>query len=256
MKLAVKDAARLLSVSEKTIYRWIADGRIPAHQVGDQYRFNRAELLEWATAQRISVSPDILSEPETAGSALPSVVEALRAGGIYYRIAGRDKPSVLRSVVDILQLPEEVDRQFLYDVLLAREALGSTGIGDGIAIPHVRNPIVLHLPRPMITLCFLENPIDFGAVDGKPVSLLFTIISPTVRAHLHMLSRLMYLLHDKQFRAALSRQASRDEVLAEAGKAEAKLAEASAGKQAGAQPTTTSGGAAPPSPPSRARLAR
>jgi PTS system nitrogen regulatory IIA component len=223
MKLAVKDAAGLLNVSEKTIYRWIADGRIPAHQIGDQYRFNRAELLEWATAQRINVSPEILSEPETNGVALPAVVDALRAGGIHYRIAGRDKPSVLRSVVDVLQLPDEVDRQFLYDVLLAREALGSTGIGEGIAIPHVRNPIVLHLPRPMITLCFLDHPIDFGSLDRKPVGILFTLISPTVRAHLHMLSRLMYLLHDKRFRGALSRQESREKILEVAAKVEASL---------------------------------
>src|SRR5438034_985186 len=62
-----------------------------------------------------------------------------------------------------------------------REALQSTGVGDGIAIPHVRNPIVLHVSRPMITLCFLERPIDFGALDGKPVHVLFSLISPTVR---------------------------------------------------------------------------
>jgi PTS system nitrogen regulatory IIA component len=223
MKLAVKDAARLLNVSEKTIYRWIADGKIPAHQIGDQYRFNRAELLEWATAQRIHVSPEILSEPETNGVQMPSLVEALRSGGIHYRLGGRDKPSVLRSVVDVLQLPEEVDRQFLFDVLLAREALGSTGIGEGIAIPHVRNPIVLHLPRPMITLSFLDHAIDFGSLDGQPVRTLFTIISPTVRAHLHMLSRLMYLIRDEVFRPALARQASREELLERAEAVEASL---------------------------------
>lgn len=224
MKLAVKDAARLLNVSEKTIYRWIADGKIPAHQIGDQYRFNRAELLEWATAQRINVAPEIFSEPEGNGQPLPSVIEALQAGGIHYRIGGRDKPSVLRAVVDVMQLPEEVDRQFLYEVLLAREALGSTGIGEGIAIPHVRNPIVLHLSRPMITLCFLEHPIDFGSLDGQPVRVLFTVISPTVRAHLHMLSRLAFMLRDASFRAALARQASREELLEAAQRVEPNLA--------------------------------
>jgi mannitol/fructose-specific phosphotransferase system IIA component (Ntr-type) len=89
-----------------------------------------------------------------------------------------------------------VDREFLYKVLLARESLGSTGIGDGIAIPHVRNPIVLHLSRPIVTLCFLERPVDFGALDGQPVNTLFTLISPTVRAHLHLLSRLAFTLRD------------------------------------------------------------
>ena len=84
-------------------------------------------------------------------------------------------------------------------MILARESLGSTGFGGGIAIPHVRNPIVLHIPRPMITLCFLETPIEFGAIDGMPVHTLFTLVSPTVRAHLHLLSRLTYGLRLPDF---------------------------------------------------------
>lgn len=224
MKLTVKDAANLLSVSEKTIYRWIKQGVIPAYQISDQYRFNRAELLEWATSRKITVSPKIFEEPEGGESPPPSLLEALRDGGIHYRLGGQDKGSVLHSVVDAMKLPEEVDRGFLYQVLLAREALGSTGIGDGIAIPHVRNPIVLHLSRPMVTLCFLENPIDFGALDGRPVSILFTLISPTVRAHLHLLSRLGFALHDPAFKRAITSQASRDEILAALESVERSLA--------------------------------
>jgi len=136
MKLTVRDAASLLNVTEKTIYRWIKQGVIPAYQISDQYRFNRAELLEWATSRRISVSPKIFEEPEGGETPPPSLLAALREGGIHYRIGGNDKGSVLQSVVDGMKLPEEVDRGFLYQVLLAREALGSTGVGDGIAIPH------------------------------------------------------------------------------------------------------------------------
>lgn len=213
MKVTVRDAARLLNVSEKSIYRWIKQGMIPAYQINDQYRFNRAELLEWATSRKINVSPEIFAEPEGGESPAPTLGEALRAGGVHYRIGGSDKPSVLQAVVDTMKLPEEVDREFLYQVLLAREALGSTGIGEGIAIPHVRNPIVLHLSRPMVTLCFLEKPIDFGALDGRPVTTLFTLISPTVRAHLHLLSRLGFALRDAAFKAAVIRQASREEIL-------------------------------------------
>lgn len=213
MKVTVRDAARLLNVSEKSIYRWIKQGVIPAYQINDQYRFNRAELLEWATSRKISVSPDIFAEPEGGETPPPTLSEALRAGGVHYRIGGTDKASVLQAVVDTMKLPEEVDRGFLYQVLLAREALGSTGIGEGIAIPHVRNPIVLHLSRPMVTLCFLETPIDFGSLDGQPVTTLFTLISPTVRAHLHLLSRLGFALRDAAFKAAVIGQASRDEIL-------------------------------------------
>ncbi len=213
MKLTVRDAAHMLSVSEKSIYRWIKEGVIPAYQINDQYRFNRAELLEWATSRRINVSPDIFAEPEGGDTPSPNLSEALAAGGIHYRLSGADKASVLQAVVDLMKLPEEVDRKFLYQVLLAREALGSTGIGDGIAIPHVRNPIVLHVARPMVTLCFLEQPVEFGALDGRAVSTLFMLISPTVRAHLHLLSRLGFALRDPDFKAAVTQQASREHIL-------------------------------------------
>ncbi|HEV8605479.1 MAG TPA: PTS sugar transporter subunit IIA [Tepidisphaeraceae bacterium] len=213
MKLTVRDAAQLLSVSEKTIYRWIKQGVIPAYQISDQYRFNRAELLEWATSRKINVSPEIFAEPDGSETPPPSLSEALKAGGVHYRVGGTDKPSVLHAVVDMIKLPEEVDREFLYQVLLAREALGSTGLGEGIAIPHVRNPIVLHLARPLVTLCFLERPVDFGAIDGQPVTTLFTLISPTVRAHLHLLSRLGFALRDPDFKNAILKQAPREEIL-------------------------------------------
>jgi PTS system nitrogen regulatory IIA component len=223
MQLTVRDVAKLLSVSEKTIYRWLNEGIIPAYRVNEQYRFNRAELLEWATARRIHVSAEIFKEPESGGVQPPSLVQALQAGGIFYRVDGKDKTAVLRAVVDILRLPEEVDREFLYEVLLARESLGSTGIGDGIAIPHVRNPVVLHVAQPTVTLCFLENQIEFAALDGQPVHTLFTLISPTVRQHLHMLSRLAFILRDPQVKAALKGQASREEIMNEIRRTEAML---------------------------------
>ena len=122
-----------------------------------------------------------------------------------------------------MHLPEEVDREFLYQILLARENLGSTGIGDGIAIPHVRNPIVLHITQPMITLCFLEHPINFGALDGEPVDTLFTLISPTVRTHLQLLSRLGFVLQNPAFKDALKKKLPSDKILEELARAESAL---------------------------------
>jgi nitrogen PTS system EIIA component len=223
MTLTVRDAARLLNVSEKSIYRWIKQGAIPAYQINEQFRFNRAELLEWATSRKIQVSPEIFAEPEGGEAPPPSLAEALRAGGVHYRIGGTDKASVMRAVVEAMKLPEEVDREFLFQVLLAREAVGSKGIGDGIGIPHVRNPIVLHVPRPMVTLCFLERPVEYGSLDGRPVTTLFTFISPTVRAHLHLLSRLGFVMHDPAFKGAISRQATREEILDTLKRAEGTL---------------------------------
>jgi nitrogen PTS system EIIA component len=234
MQLTVRDVAGLLNVSEKTIYRWIKDGSIPAYRINEQYRFHRAELLEWATAQKVGVSVDIFQEAGDAALQVPSLTEALLAGGIVYRLVGTDTESVLRAAVEAMRLPDEVDREQLLRVLVAREALASTGVGDGIAIPHVRNPIVLHVPRPTITLCFLERPVDFGALDGQPVHCLFTMVSPTVRAHLHLLSRLAFALRDPAFREVIRRQALREEILAEARRVESGLIQTGTPPAAGA----------------------
>ena len=224
MNLSVRDAASLLNVSEKTIYRWIQQQVVPAYRVQDQYRFNRAELLEWATSRKLNVSSEIFLEPEADGLPIPSLVAALEPGGVHYRVSGSDKVGALREVVQLLRLPDEVDRAFLLRVLLAREAIAPTAIGDGIAIPHVRNPVVLHVGRPSITLCFLDQAIDYGALDGKPVHSLFTIISPTTRAHLHLMSRLAFVLRDPELRCAIERQESRPQLLREVARAEEQLA--------------------------------
>jgi PTS system nitrogen regulatory IIA component len=206
MQLTVRDVANLLSVTEKTIYRWLKKGSLPAYRVNSHYRFNRAELLEWATAHQINVSVDVFREPNDGQVLLHALSEALSLGGIYYRIEGENKESALRNVVALMRLPPEVDREFLLQVLLAREAMASTAIGDGIAIPHVRNPIVLHVTEPIVCLSFLEKPIDFNSLDGKPVNCLFTLVSPTVKAHLHLLSRLAYVLRDRDLRGVLQNQ--------------------------------------------------
>ena len=223
MQLTVHDVAKLLAVSEKSIYRWVKQGALPAYRVAEQYRFNRAELLEWATSRRMNVSAELFEEPESHAATIPTLVEALEAGGVFYRIDGSDKQSVLRSVVEHLRLPEEVDRTFLLRVLLAREGLQSTAVGDGIAIPHVRNPVVLHVPRPLLALCFLERPIDYGALDGKPVQALFALISPTVRAHLRLLSRLAFALQDPGFKRTVCRVASREDIFREARRVDSLL---------------------------------
>lgn len=223
MQLSVKEAAALLNVSDETIYKWVKQEEIPSHTMNEQVRFNRAELLEWATARNLQVSPDLFTGDHPNKTSQPTLSEALKAGGVAYRVGGTDQPSVLRAVVNVMKLPEAVDREFLYQVLLARESLGSTGVGDGIAIPHVRNPVVLHVSKPTVTLCFLQNPIDFHAIDEKPVNTLFTLISPTVRMHLHLLSRLGFILRNPDFKATLRRQAPQEELMQMIASAESKI---------------------------------
>jgi PTS system nitrogen regulatory IIA component len=213
MHLSVREVAELLKVSEKRVYEWIKRGILRADRVNDQYRLHRSDLLEQTSSREIDIAAEIFTAPWSAGTG--TLAKALRAGGIFYGLSGDDRPAVLRSIVNILPLPPNSNRDSLAQLLSAREALGSTAIGEGIAIPHVRRPILLNTSGPAVSLCFLEKPVDFGAFDGQPVFAIFLLVSPTARMHLHMLSRLSFALHDPKLKAALERRAKREEILAD-----------------------------------------
>ncbi len=129
-----------------------------------------------------------------------------------------------RDVEDVINVHS--DREFVLEVLLAREAMGSTGIGDGIAIPHVRNPVVLNGVPASITLCFLDKPVEFNAIDGQPVHTIFSLVSPTIKSHLQLLAKLSWALHDPGFRDVILRRAEADEILREARRIEGSFAHA------------------------------
>lgn len=213
MQLTLHDVSKFLDVPEPTVTRWINQRGLPTQFVGGQHRFNRAEVLEWAAANQIKVSLELFVHLESEDEPTPELAEALEAGGIFYKLKGTSKESVLRSLVEVLPLPEGIDRDMLFRLFMAREASNSTAIGRGIALPHARNPVILHVERPMITLCFLEQPVEFGAADGKPVEVLFSLIAPTMRSHLQMLARISFALHDERFKEAITRQLPRDEIV-------------------------------------------
>jgi PTS system nitrogen regulatory IIA component len=224
MQLGVKDAARLLEVSEKTVYRWVEEGKLPSCRINEQYRFNRAELLEWATARRMKVSPDIYKEVDGGEEAgLLSLSDALSEGGLHGPFAAGTKSEALKAAVERLPLPEDADRGFLLEMMLSREQLGSTGVGEGVAIPHARSPVVARVERPLAALCYLDPPVDFGAPDGRPVHALFAIVSTTIRSHLHLLSRLAFALREDSFKALLEKRAPLEALLAEVRRVEAGL---------------------------------
>jgi PTS system nitrogen regulatory IIA component len=224
MQLTVREAAAYLRVDEATVRRWILRRGLPAHRVNERLHLNAIELWEWATENGIPVSRSLLEQAQRQPERVPPLSDLLAAGGIHHDVAGRDKAGVLREIVRRLPLPAEIDREFLATTLEAREAMGSTGIGDGIAIPHVRNPILLHVPAPFVTLCLLRDPVDFDAVDGRPVHALFTVISTNVPAHLRILGQLGFVLRDEELRRLLRQRAPGPELLARVRAVEARTA--------------------------------
>jgi len=223
MQLTVREASTLLNLPEKELYRLIKRNEIPHLRLNKSCIFNKAELLEWAIARSINISSDFFTASDIALEKLPFLSDAIEKGGIHFLAGGEAKTGVLQKIVSLFPGIRTPEQEMIFKAIMARETLGSTGIGNGIAIPHVRNPIILNIKEPAILLCFLEKPIDFDALDGQKVFTIFTMISPTARIHLHLLARLSFLLQNKDIRKVLSFKSSVADIIARIKTAENRM---------------------------------
>jgi nitrogen PTS system EIIA component len=110
-------------------------------------------------------------------------------------LKAQNKKQVLQEVSQALSSVVAVDSRVIFDTLLQREKLGSTGLGQGIAIPHGRLPSI---NRVYGVFARLQNPVAFDSVDGEPVDLVFALISPDHAGadHLTALARVSRVLRD------------------------------------------------------------
>jgi len=132
-------------------------------------------------------------------SAERPLASLIRRGGFYQGIPGTSPREVLSSLIETLRLPSSVRGEDLLRAVLEREALMSTGIGGGIALPHPRNPLVLSPEEQFVTAALLEIPVGWQALDGKPVDTLFLIVSASSKAHLRILSEINYFCRQQDF---------------------------------------------------------
>jgi nitrogen PTS system EIIA component len=127
-------------------------------------------------------------------------------------IRGRTKPEVLRELAEALvgAVPR-LDRSELYAMLVEREKLGTTAMGDGIAIPHAR---IESLDRVLAVFGLSRGGVDFDSLDGRPTHLFFLLVAPGREgsSHLLLLARLSRLLGIDGFRARLREVTSTDEL--------------------------------------------
>ena len=223
MDLTINDIVKIFAVPEETVNSWIEKKNMPCIKANEQYRFNYIELLDWALQKKIRLTPEVLALGDRENRDSSILYQAIKNGQIHYDIPGDNREEILKSIVDVLPLPPKLNKKSLRQMLIAREEMMSTAIGNGIAIPHVRNPVVLHIDHPSISLCFLKKPVDFKAVDGKPVFILFTILSPSVKKHLAILSRLAFCLQNTKLQEYLHAKTTQEKILAEIRILESKL---------------------------------
>lgn len=144
--------------------------------------------------------------------ALMKISDLLKPNALVADLKAKDKNALLEELTDALARVEKgLDRKLVVDVLKERERLGSTGIGDGVAIPHGKLKNIDHL---MLSFGRSRDGIDFDAMDGRPAHLFFLLIAPedSVGVHLKTLARISKLLKNPQVRERLVQAADGGEI--------------------------------------------
>ncbi|MBP7055809.1 MAG: PTS sugar transporter subunit IIA [Candidatus Omnitrophica bacterium] len=141
------------------------------------------------------------------------IMDFLNKKAITANLKATDKEGVIRELVDLLAAADEIkNKEDLVKSLLTRESLGSTGIGQGIGIPHAKSSNVKSL---VAAFGLSQKGVNFDSLDGEPVYIFFLLIAPEESAgpHLKALARISRMLKDKYFRELLKKSKDEKEIL-------------------------------------------
>jgi nitrogen PTS system EIIA component len=124
------------------------------------------------------------------------IQELITPGSVVANLRVANKRQALQELARRAATLTNVDEHRIFETLLERERLGTTGTGGGTAVPHGRLP---SLKQPVALFARLEKPIDFEAIDGQPVDLIFVLLTPSDAGanHLKALARISRLMRDR-----------------------------------------------------------
>lgn len=212
MELSVLDLSKYLEVSPDTVERWLRQGKLPVSRRGANVSFEIKELENWASKRNINLKLTDKTRVKKQPSSDVSLSDAIHKGGVYSDINANSVETVLQACLDKnANIPEEFKPE-LFEQLLEREQALSTGIGNGVAIPHPRQQ-QSYLDCPMVSVFYLSEPVDYNALDNKPVSVLFIILCPVLKMHLQLLSSLSFCLREPTFLDFLKTQPGIDDLI-------------------------------------------
>jgi nitrogen PTS system EIIA component len=154
------------------------------------------------------------------------LAELVDRGGVYYNIGGANPVEALNEATKAMSLPKGLDRESLLTAILEREALMPTALGHGVAIPHPRNSMLTDAESQRVAVFFLKTPIAYNALDRKPVSVLFLILSSDAKSHLGTLAAISHLCQSPGFLDFLAKRPSKEELVERLAQIEAAWAKA------------------------------
>lgn len=216
--LSPKQLAEYLQLSQRTVYRLLERGDLPAVKVGGQWRFRKAAVDEWldVNMQRLDVaSLHALEADEGVGRPARSIAELIMADNAHITVPAGPADVVVRSFVGAVSYPEPVSVDLVCERVLERERLCSTALSGGVALLHTprSRPRLLN-DHDVVAIGRVQSPIAFGAFDGSLTQTLMLLLARSERDQLALLAKLTRLCQEPGFLDALHATHSEPDVIA------------------------------------------
>jgi len=196
--MTLREIARYLKVSEKTIFRMVQSGDMPGVKVSSQWRFVRSVVDDWLSA-RMYASPKrgLLQVIGSAPQAI-RLTRMITPDRVVSDIRPGTKRDILHKMVEAgVPFESRTARDTFLGELLLREEVVSTAIGNGVAFPHAREPGGFPISEPRVVLGICPQGADFGALDGMPTYVLAMPLANSEVEHLRVMAKLALVFRQK-----------------------------------------------------------
>lgn len=197
MDLKLEEVASLLHVSTSTVERWVQEYHLPSYRLQGQLLFSRSEIEGWILQQSIK-NDDLLftkEESQEGGWQTFSLYRALYRGDVVF-IESHSKQSAIEQVISTVAKDLGIDQSSMVELLIDRENLMTTALGQEVAIPHTRECLIRG-PHDVVVVAIPTQPIEWDALDNKGVKVLFFLFACDDKRHLNLLAKIAHLTSNK-----------------------------------------------------------
>lgn len=222
--LTIKQLSEYLMVSEKTIYRMLEKGHLPAVRVGAQWRFRKRDIDAWLDEQVKKLEAEgqkaVLEDFEQSEI---DIHPLLLPENVWLDVPPQPRDELLSFMVRNATLDPGVDRQALYESIRARELVCSTALVPDAAFPHPNEPADFRFSRKRILLAVLREPVSFHDPHGHRPRVLVVLLARTIQGYLLAISRAVKLFGDSDLISRIVGSTSAGELIGAIRDAEGRL---------------------------------
>ncbi|MCH9622076.1 MAG: hypothetical protein S4CHLAM20_15110 [Chlamydiia bacterium] len=214
MDLKFEDVTNLLHISATTLQKWMENKNVPYYTISGKPRFNRTELEEWIMESVVQERELPLGECDDGSSTWNKycLYRAVHKGCVIADVTAKTKNNIIQEVMQKASRELKINPDIVSDMLIERENLMSTALGGGIAVPHTRD-FLLHDFTDAAVIVYLNESVDWGAMDGSLTDTLIFLFACDDKRHLNLLAKVAHFATSEDTRLILKDKPGKEELL-------------------------------------------